>query len=366
MKKILVLFILWGIFSPGIIFAMRINEIMYDVGGTDTGREWIEIYNNTSVSVDFSKWKVLENAVNHSVKIISGSSIIPSGGYAIVADNDVNFLVDNPSFSGTLFDSAFSLTNTAGETLSLIDPSGNKIDEITYSETIGAKSDGNSLQLHDGFLIAATPTPGSENNSEPTEKINNTDTSTTTPEISSHSSPKPIVEVKEKPDFELSIGRDRVSSIKTPIIFEPLIDYDFRHKTIKYMWNFGDGNQQKGKKIEHYYKHPGKYNVVLNASYDNNYAVARSTVFISKPNITATTTPDGLEFENLSSEELNIGRWKVKTEDKTVNFSFPQDTIISPKTKITFDKELFIKDIKNIDFSGLKLDIHFPNGDLVK
>ncbi len=339
---------------------------MYDVAGTDTGREWIEIYNDTANSIDFSKWKVLENAVNHTVKIISGSAIIPSGGYAIIADNDVNFLVDNPNFSGILFDSAFSLTNTIGETLSLIDPSGNKIYEITYSESIGAKGDGNSLQLDDDFLIAAVPTPGLENETEVSDQSDSSATSTTNNEISSHSSPKPIVDVKETADFELSIGRDRISSIKTPLVLEPLIDSDFKYNSVRYMWNFGDGKQEKGRKIEHFYKHPGQYNVVLNASFDNRHAVARSSVFIIKPNISSTATPEGLEFENISTSELNIGGWKVKTEDKTVNFSFPQDTIISPKTKITFDKELFIKDIENIDFSSLKLDIHFPNGDLVK
>lgn len=369
MNKILILLFVLLVLSPKLIFAMRINEIMYDVAGTDTGREWIEIYNNTANSIDFSKWKVLENAVNHSVKIISGASIIPAGGYAIIADNDVNFLADNPNFAGVLFDSAFSLTNTIGETISLIDPSGNKVDEITYSESIGAKGDGNSLQLHEGFLIAAKPTPGFENETKTSEASDNavsSATSSTNIDISSHSSPKPIIELKQKADFELSIGRDRISSIKTPLIFEPLIDSDFRHKSIRYMWNFGDGKQEKGKKVEHYYKHPGNYNVVLNASFDNNHAVARASVLVVKPNITSTTTLEGLEFENLSSNEINIGGWKVKSEDKSVKFSFPQDTIISPKTKIIFDKELFIKSPENIDFSQLKLDIHFPNGDLVE
>ena len=368
MKKILILLIVLVVLFPQVIFAMRINEIMYDLPGTDTGREWVEIYNDTTENIDFSKWKLLENAVNHSVKIILGSAIIPPGGYAVIADNDVKFLADNPNFSGTLFDSAFSLTNTVGETLALINPSGNKIDEITYSDSLGAKGDGNSLQLNDGFLIAAAPTPGFKNETEP---INTADTSTsnsttTTTSISSHSSPKPIISVKEKVDFELSIGRDRVVSIKTPLVFEPLVNFDLNYKSIKFLWNFGDGKQEKGKKVEHYFKHPGKYNVVLNASFNNQHAVARSTVLVVRPQITSTSTIDGLEIENLSTQEINIGMWKVKTEDKRINFSFPQDTIIAAKSKITFDKELFIKDYENVDFSQLKLDIHFPNGDLVK
>ena len=101
-------------------------------------------------------------------------------------------------------------------------------------------------------------------------------------------------------------------------------------KATKYLWNFGDGKQEKGKKIEHYYKHPGNYNVVLNASFDNNHAVARAIVLVVKPNITSTTTLDGLEFENLSSNEINIGGWKVKSEDKmknNIDITFHKDFI---------------------------------------
>lgn len=351
------------IICPKFVWAMKINEIMYDVAGTDTGREWVEVYNNTDKEVDISKWKLFENNVGHTLKIIKGSPIIQVGGYAIIADNDINFMADNPNFSGALFDSVFSLTNT-GETLILLDSEGNKIDEIGYNDTLGAKGDGNSLQLFDGFLIPSIPTPGLENIKSSAPKTESTSTSTI-PDISSHSSPKPIISPEQKVDFELSIGRDRVSSIKTPVIFEPFVGEEVSSRSARYLWNFGDGNQQKGRKVEHYYKHPGNYNVVLNVSYLKQHAVSRAEITIFKPSVLMSPKEDGLEIQNFGKNELNIGGWKIKSEDQQIKFTFPQDTIISANTSITFDKDLFIKNGEMVDFSNLNLNLYFPNGDII-
>lgn len=356
------------LFFPADIFAMKINEIMYDVSGTDTGREWIEIYNDTSADIDFSGWKILESAVNHTVKLILGDSIIPAGGYAIIADNDQNFLVDNPNFKGTLFDTVFSLTNT-GETLALINSSGTKINEINYTDSLGAKGDGNSLQLHEGFLLSAIPTISAKNNTEsstPQKLESNATTSQNTSviTISSHSSPASIVEVKEIPKFEISIGRERLASIKTPVIFEAKTIEKYGLNRIKYLWNFGDGNQERNKKVEHYYKNEGLYNVVLNAVSGINHAVARTIVHVKKPNIALEIKENGIELNNLDINELNVGLWKLKSKDQNIEFTFPQDTIIGPNTKITFDKELFIKEGDLLAYENQSINLFFPTGDL--
>jgi len=83
---------------------VMINEIMYDVVGSDSGHEWVEIYSNQSI--DLTGWKFYENSVNHNLNLINGSIILD--GYAIIADNSNTFISDNPDYDGTLFDSAFS------------------------------------------------------------------------------------------------------------------------------------------------------------------------------------------------------------------------------------------------------------------
>ncbi len=84
-----------------------INEIMYDVNGSDSGREWVEVYNNGAESINFSKWKLSEGSSNHGLVVAKGSSVISPGEYAIIADNPDTFKIDWPDFPGVIFDSAF-------------------------------------------------------------------------------------------------------------------------------------------------------------------------------------------------------------------------------------------------------------------
>lgn len=365
MKNISFVLLLLVLIIPNSSYAMKISEIMYDPPGTDSGREWIEIYNDSSISVDLSDWKFLENSVNHGLKLISGDVVLQSGGYAVIADNDKNFLIDNPNFKGTLFDSAFSLANT-GEFLALVDSSDGVVDQISYSESLGSKGDGNSLQLYEGVFISSPSTPGAENSNTSTNTQNSTNASSSAINISTHSSSKEVSNFKPKIDFEIGVGRDRLLSVKTPIKLEPEIDSRFKRNSIRFLWNFGDGNQTKGRKAEHYYKHPGSYNLVLNASHNGQNAISRAVINVFKPIVQFKILDEGLEFYNQTSHEINIGGWKVKSEDKLINYSFPQDTIISADNKIIFDKILFVKNEDLLDFSQMKLNLYFPNGDIIK
>ncbi len=137
-----------------------ISEIMYDLPGGDADREWIEVKNLGAV-VDLTKLKFFENDTNHNIAISRGDSFLPTNGYAVIVDKPDNFLNDYPDYNGPIFDSSFSLSNT-GEVLSLTS-GGNVIDSISYSKTSGGVGDGKSLQLFNGELKAAAPTPGKEN-----------------------------------------------------------------------------------------------------------------------------------------------------------------------------------------------------------
>src|SRR3989344_884086 len=123
---------------------VAITEIMYDLSGTDTGREWIEIQNTGSDEVSFSKLKLYEANTNHGLTLFQGNATTSAGGFAIIADDTTKFLVDNPIYSGTLFGSNFSLSNT-GETIELrLD--GTAVSQVTYASSTGAAGDGHSLQ----------------------------------------------------------------------------------------------------------------------------------------------------------------------------------------------------------------------------
>lgn len=139
-----------------------ITEIMYDLAeGGDTGREWVEVQNTGSESVNLTEWKLFENDTNHGLKAMAGEALAP-GAYAIIADNPAKFAIDWPSYSGLVFDSAFALNNS-GETLVLRccgkEPTDR--DSVTYNNTGGGSGDELSLHRSSSSLIAAQPSPGS-------------------------------------------------------------------------------------------------------------------------------------------------------------------------------------------------------------
>ena len=89
-----------------------ITEIMYDLPtpGSDSGREWIEIYNEGATDIDLTTWKFYEDGTNHGIYEGEGGSILGPGEYAVIADNisSQGFKGDWPNYTGILFDSSFS------------------------------------------------------------------------------------------------------------------------------------------------------------------------------------------------------------------------------------------------------------------
>lgn len=163
------LFFLFPVFAYADVI---ISEIMYDVPGSDSGREWIEIQNTGTETVDITGWKLFEDEVNHKI-VAETSARIPAGGYAIIADNPTTFRTDHPSFSGLIFDSAFSLKNT-GESLALKNASSTLLFEAIY-ETRYGKGDGNSLNRIGSGFEARIPSPGATlNTSAFTPKVSET------------------------------------------------------------------------------------------------------------------------------------------------------------------------------------------------
>lgn len=115
--------------------------------------------NGTDGPVDFTDWQFVDGAGNHNLALAFGAIIIPSGGFAVIAEDAAQFLLDFPDYAQILFDSSFSLNNS-GETLGIRNAEGTIVDEVTYSSSQGGSEDGNSLQLAGEAWIAGIPTPG--------------------------------------------------------------------------------------------------------------------------------------------------------------------------------------------------------------
>src|SRR3989338_6353387 len=213
-----------------------INEIMYDVSGTDSDREWIEIYNGGTSSVDVSSWKFFEEGSNHSLTVHTGSAVIPTDEYAVIVDSPDAFLLDWPDYSGTILDSSWSSFTNTGESLALVD----------------------------GVWGAFTPTPGIVNQSTPTDTENPDDGGETEPSSIASQNVAPPVVISPYVIFDapLRIPAGVWFDIEGKV-------YDTTGKELftgVFLWNMGDGNAKEdpyNKLTNYMYQYPGTYVVTL-------------------------------------------------------------------------------------------------------
>ncbi len=210
--KILLFFGGVYLFSPfSFVFAnLEINEIMYDLKtGSDEGREWVEILNNSATDIDMTSFKFFEEDTEHRLKLVQGSGKIKAQSYALIVSDLTKFKDNNPYFFGTIFDSSFSLHNS-GENLAIKD-GAKVVDEYFYRSSSGGAGDGKSLQKINGTWMGAVPTPGLRNKISPTSP--STPGSSTvpnkTPAKESSSSPTPVSQQESPIDSSSADGKEK-------------------------------------------------------------------------------------------------------------------------------------------------------------
>ncbi|MDP3963440.1 MAG: lamin tail domain-containing protein [bacterium] len=156
--------------SAPVAHALVISEIMYDLEGSDSGREWVEIYNDMPQAVIIATGTAGFRFYDGSNHLLSGPNVgsadIAPGGYAILASDAEIFLGEHAGFAGAVFDTVMSLTNTS-DTLRMLDEFGVTLDEATYEAVWGAQGNGKTLELKsDGFWnesLEMGGTPGRQN-----------------------------------------------------------------------------------------------------------------------------------------------------------------------------------------------------------
>lgn len=345
---------LWAfiMFVPQITNAeVYISEIMYDLEGTDSGREWIEIHNDSSNDIDLSTYYLYENEVAHKINT-DNNSLIKAGDYAVIADSIQKFKEDWPSFSKNIFDSVFSLNNS-GETISILDSSKNLINEISYNPEMGAKGNGNSLQYLDGNFVPGFPTPGDMNVQEPdseiSDEINDEDNLNQNSDgESAHSEQNELSTYKPKTKAKVGIGRNRKIPLNSEVTFEVFVSDDSEKG--KFYWSLGDNTENKGSEIKHYYRNPGEYNVVLNAIFTDYKLTSRTKVYVEKPDLDLEEKDGKLAIKNSGKSEINLGNFILEIGENRKKIV--KDTILSKGQSLIFDV------LKGIGYS-----LYYPNGD---
>ncbi|MBT4350923.1 lamin tail domain-containing protein, partial [archaeon] len=116
------------IFIPSVFSQIIISEIMYNPIGSDTNKEWIEIYNSGNSPIDMTGWKFRENNVNHGLNLYQESMTIQPNDFLIISRHGDSFLANYNRYSGNIATSSFSLKNS-GEELYILD---NNLNEIKF------------------------------------------------------------------------------------------------------------------------------------------------------------------------------------------------------------------------------------------
>lgn len=109
--------------------SVSVVDVMYDAPGTDTRREWVEFSTDTAIN-DIRTWRFLEGGVRH--KVVGESGAILANTRFVLASDVASFRADNPEYTGLVFDTAMSLSNS-GETFSLLDASSTVVMSHTYT-----------------------------------------------------------------------------------------------------------------------------------------------------------------------------------------------------------------------------------------
>ena len=366
MSKFVRIFFFAFLLVPGITTAqVVISEVMYDLEGSDTSREWVEVFNTGSSPVALTEWKLFEADSNHNIVAYSGGESIASGAYAIIADNPAKFLEDRPTYAGALFDSAFSLSNT-GETLALrCCGTGEGLvdkDSISYDPGVGAAGDGNTLNrasAGSSSLAAGTPTPGAGSlqkagGNSSSAPVSDADDSAA--EVSGSTASSAGTTSSNSVLARVSAGNNRtvIAGIETQLEANA---YDGSNRSVEaeFRWNFGDGATALGRTVSHKWEYAGRYAVVLEAVRYGEKASHRITVSVELPELSFEALSDGgVIVENLSSRELELSGWRIA--DRGMTFMFPPNTVLLRSASIRLSSS-------NIGFfASAGATLLYPNG----
>ena len=350
---------------------LEISEIMYDPSGTDTNREWIEIHNTSTKSIDLSGDSLVTDGVSssHHALAPTGASALPSGAYALIVQDVNAFKTDYPTYSGLLFDSSWSgLTASAGKTIAVLDSGSVVLDQVNYDPSIGATNDGNSLQKNTaGTWVSALPTPGSEtlatSAQSTTSNATTTDTSNTSSGGGAQSSdsgsasvvtvdaPQKVPAKVRAPHVDWTINKTATAGIPVDIAYtvyganDEVRFYGSTHIA------FGDGTEYGGSASEettHVYEHAGTYIVKLdyraNPYMPKPDMTMRATVVVSNPSVVISRADDShdIVLTNTSSTDADISGWILTSlaDAKKTEFKIPDGTMLAPKAVVEFPRSV--------------------------
>ena len=358
-----------------------ITEIMYDLEGSDSGREWIEMYNSSSEPVTINggtsgqdSWRVyhksasgVESNKTFAAEAYQGTMTLAPNGYAVVVQNGDSFKNDHPDYGGSiLVASAMSLANSSMTVGLRLGSSGIPWSIVEYISDLGANGDGKSLQKINGILVSATPTPGSSAPSASNESSEGGSTAASEPSQSATPAPMSFISAPEKTITTKIQKREALAVVGAATEFRGLI-FGLEEEPIatgaRLIWNFGDGVTAEGEKVLHTFSYPGEYVVALEGALGLYGASDRMTIRAVDVPVSLTrvqgTMDSFIKITNGSLYEINISGWIIKGLYK--HFVIPKNTFIAASRSTVFAQEVLGFDTASYESAVLL----YPNGTIV-
>lgn len=313
--------LLVSILCSTVVFAqspnLRITEVMYDAEGSDSGKEYIEVFNTGPEDIVMTDIVLSEHERSHTIRPWRGSTTLKPGESALIADRPELFL-EEYTFDGTVFDSTFNLNNT-GSTLQLL-YQGQELHTLSYTRADGAVGDGNALHVsRNDTLSAQSPSPGSVRGI-PVKK------------------PEPSETLSETKEETIALVRNpEVVFATSASVFSLQKTTKNKEEFLYGSWNFGDGTSRFADVVEHTYQHPGTYLLVFQ-EYDRRRRPTDRTVQqeieVLLPHVTIERIDNTfVRLTNNHSFTLDVSDWKLVTGETT--FTFPEQSRITANNTIT-------------------------------
>jgi hypothetical protein len=310
------------------VSALTIHEVMSNPTGDDSGREWIEVYNEGSADIDISSMTIsIKGGTAVVTTPLQGGTTLAPNGYAIIGSTvsgQTKFLQDYPNYTGLLFRSSISLVNT-GVTSIDIKLNGSIVASVA---SYTAAKEGFTLSYLGGSYVTGSPTPGADNQIADTGTDTNTGNATTTetqvtlPQMSPPSADIMIYLPTEK--VVVAGAEADFSVFSQTRAGKPIND-------LRYVWAFGDGGQSTGSSTKYRYVYNGRYIVQVEATNASVAGTGRMVVRVVPPDIAISSVGSGkygsyIELSNQNAYDLDLSQWTLTIEG--AGYPFPKNTLL--------------------------------------
>lgn len=396
MRRHFTLIIFIGLALPVLpLFAagVTINEVLFDPSDSDTGAEWIEVYNGGQTQENLSGWQLYPDGVGY-FSFPAGFTVGPKKFVV------VHLRASGASSIGELYHPAATanMGNTAGSAALFSGEPGKdtiksfvewgrggetwesaaayaglwtkgmfvSTSSVAEGSSIGLVVDGEAALAKDAWIVLSSPTPGSANShvvqggSSAPSPASPTSSS---PSVSSGSSGVSSSAPASAPSLWAYAGEDIAVVAGSQVQFvgtalgikkEPL-------EGARLWWNFGDGATGEGRAVSHIFQVPGTYLAGLHVSLGSDGVSDYRFVTVLPNKIAISGVVSGgsgfVRLSNPGQITADIGEWTLK-DAAGKNFLIPQDT------KIGAGAEIALANVLTGLLAGsqsLPITLYYPN-----